>query len=83
MVIRIITGCPSLTPSKPKMKKEKKRKEKKHKGHMKLNGKIHYQSRCYCFSFALIDCMGYNFIFAIVVFKDYVVPSQNSRSRIQ
>ena len=61
VVIRIITGGPLLMPPKPKIT------EKKKKGRMKLDGNIHYQSRFYSFSFALIECMGYNFKFASVV----------------
>ena len=67
MVIRIITGGPSLLPPKLKIPEKKRRKEnRKNKGHMKLNGKTHYQSVLFSFSVAVIDCMGYNFKFVSV-----------------
>ena len=65
MVIRIITGGPSLTPPNPKIQEKKREKKKKKKDCMKLGGEIHYQSGFYSFCLALIDCMGCNLKFAI------------------
>ena len=72
MVSRIITGGPPLTPKIP----EKRKSERSHEVRWKNTFPYHrltlkfgspFKSFCpsgfYCFSFALVDCKGYNFEF--------------------